>query len=340
MRRILATLCGIGLALIGAPAWAQDLSAYGTPDLLQAAKREGKLVFYFANFIETEQQIVARFNKRFPDIRVEMVRAPGGQMINRIQTEAAANKLSADVIDLSDRAQARVMIDLFAPYAPPNAGAYGAETRTGDRLWPRTANAWTIAYNPALVADPPKSWYDLTKPEYAKLQIGQTIAMSGGAPWGRVMFERKVLGDDYWAKQAATKPRLFPSQAPMVDAMIRGEIALAPLVTNLAVPYEQQGAPVKWLFAPEGVPLTIFAAGVVKTAVNPNAARVFMNWALSPEGQTALVETGGFSSMKGAPMPSGIDAASLKIWIPDEKEYESLRQPWTEEWNKTYGYRQ
>ena len=47
---------------------------------------------------------------------------------------------------------------------------------------------------------------------------------SGGAPFNRAMFERKVIDENYWTKQAAFKPMLFPSQAPMVDAMIRGEI--------------------------------------------------------------------------------------------------------------------
>ena len=58
------------------------------------------------------------------------------------------------------------------------------------------------------------------------LRIGQTVILSGGGPFTRAMFERKVLGEDYWAKQAALKPALFPSQAPMVDALIRGEIGV------------------------------------------------------------------------------------------------------------------
>ena len=131
----------------------------------------------------------------------------------------------ADVIDISDRVQARGMIELFAPYAPPNAADYPEVARTADRLWPRSGNAWTITYNSALVTDPPKSWADLVKPEFGKLRLGQTVVAAGGGPFNRAMFERKVLGEDYWARQAALKPALFPSQAPMVDAMIRGEIA-------------------------------------------------------------------------------------------------------------------
>src|SRR6202030_4556532 len=95
-------MAGLGLALAGAPAKAAD--DFGPPELIAAAKAEGKLVLYTANFAEVEQDVIKEFNKRFPEIKVEMVRAPGGQLITRVRTEAAAGKLIADVVDHSDRA--------------------------------------------------------------------------------------------------------------------------------------------------------------------------------------------------------------------------------------------
>jgi iron(III) transport system substrate-binding protein len=308
-------------------------------DLLATATKEGKLVLYTANFLDTEQAVVKRFSERFPGIKIEIVRGPTGQLITRIKTEAAANRMIADVIDISDRLQARAMIDLFSPYAPPNAADYPEIARTGDRLWPRSGNAWTIAYNSELVKDPPKSWADLVKPEFGR-QLGQTVVVAGGGPFNRAMFERKVLGEDYWAKQAALRPRLYPSQAPMVDAMIRGEIVVAPLVTNLAIPLAVQGAPIKWFFGPEGVPVTVFCAGIAKGAANPNAAKLFMDWALSREGQALMVELGSFSSLRNAPMPPGVDAAAIKAWYPDDAEVERVFKSWSSDWNKAYGYRQ
>jgi iron(III) transport system substrate-binding protein len=309
-------------------------------DLLAAARKEGKIVLYTANFIETEQAVAKRFSERFPGIQIEIVRAPTGSLITRIRTEAAANRMIADVIDISDRVQARAMAELFAPYAPPNARDYPEVARTADRLWPRSGNAWTITYNSELVTEPPKSWADLAKPEFGKQRLGQTVIASGGGPFNRAMFERKVLGEDYWTRQAALKPALFPSQAQMVDAMIRGEIAIAPLVTNLAIPLTAQGAPLKWFFAPEGVPVTVFSAGIARGAAHPNAARLFLDWALSREGQALMVELGSFSSMANAPMPPGVDPSAIKTWYPDDAEIEKIFKSWTEDWNKAYGYRQ
>src|SRR5258708_37511563 len=99
-RLVGAVTLAAALAVACEPALAQD---FGPPELIEAAKKEGKVIYYTADFAEVEQEITKAFNKRFPFIKVEMVRAPGGQLITRIKTEAAAGKLSADVINHSDR---------------------------------------------------------------------------------------------------------------------------------------------------------------------------------------------------------------------------------------------
>src|ERR1017187_6187235 len=124
----MAGIAGLGIALSGAPAQAQQ--EFGSPELIAAAKAEGKLVFYTANFAEVEQEVIKQFNKRFPEIRVEMVRAPGGQLITRVRTEAAAGKLIADIVDHSDRALMLPLEDLFQDYAPPNAADYNPDRKS------------------------------------------------------------------------------------------------------------------------------------------------------------------------------------------------------------------
>jgi len=309
--------------------------------LVEAAKKESKLVYYTANFTEVEQEVIKAFNKRFPFVRVEMVRAPGGQLITRVKTEAAAGKLSADIVDHSDRGLMLDMQDLFQDYAPPNAADYLPSVLVSPKLWPRATIGWSIAYNTALVKNPPKSWQDLTKPEFGNGQIGQVIAPSGGTTWTRVLFERKVLGEDYWAKQAATKPMLYPSGAPASDALVRGEVSIAVLLYNIVWTKKRDGAPVEIFFPPEGVPVNPYASGIPKTAANPNAARLFLNWCLSEEGQTFMIkELGNLTSLKTPPVfPEGYDPKVVKVWVPEMKD-DGLRGTWIDEWNRTYGYRQ
>ena len=341
MRRMtIATAFGLAVSLAGLPALAQ--SEFGSKELIAAAEKEGALTYYTANFAETEQEVIKEFNKRFPKIKVSMVRAPGGQLITRIKTEAAAGKLGADVVNHSDRGLMLELVDLFQDYAPPNAADYRPDALVSPKLWPGVTLGWAIAYNTALVKNPPKSWADLTKPEYNNKTIGQVVGPSGGTTWTRIMFEKQVLGDGYWAKQAALGIALYPSGAPLSDAVVRGEVSIAPLRYNIIYTKIVEGAPAEAIFAPEGVPIIPYADGITKTAKSPNAAKLFMNWRLSKEGQAfAITKLGNITSLKDPPaFPKGWDPKVVKVWVPNFEQFEKLREPWLAEWNKTYGYRQ
>jgi iron(III) transport system substrate-binding protein len=336
----LAAATGVALALPVTKSPAQS-AEFGSPELIAAAKKEGKLVYYTANFAEVEQQVINAFNKRFPEIKIEMVRAPGGQLITRVKTEAAAGKLAADVIDHSDRALMVPLVDMFMDYAPPNGADYLPAAQISPKLWPRATLVWSIAYNTELTKNPPKSWMDLIKPEYDKM-TSQVIAASGGTTWTRIMFERQVLGEDYWKKQATTHPTLYPSGAPMSDAMVRGETVMGPLLYNAIYPKQKDGAPIKIFFPPEGAPVNPYCSGIPKTAQHPNAAKLFLNWCMSVEGQTFMIkELGNLTSLKKVPAyPEGFDPKVVKVWLPKFDDYVSLHKQWVEDWNKDYNYRQ
>src|SRR3979490_2906779 len=334
-----AGIAGLAMALGGATVQAQE--EFGSPELIAAAKAEGKLVYYTANFAEVEQQVIKAFNKRFPEIRIEMVRAPGGQLITRVKTEAAAGKLIADIVDHSDRGLMLPLADLFQEYAPASAADYDRGALVSPKFWPRLTAVWAIAYNTELVKDPPKTWMDLTKPQYDKM-TGQVFAQSGGTTLTRIMFERQVLGEDYWAKQATTHPILYPSGAPMADSLGRGEAAVGPLLYNVVYQKQKDGAPIKIFFPPEGTPVNPYASGIPKTAAHPNAAKLFLNWCMSKEGQTFMIkELGNLTTLKVAPFyPEGFDPKVVKVWLPKFDDYVRLHGPWGAEWDKTFGYRQ
>ncbi len=183
---------------------------------------------------------------------------------------------------------------------------------------------------------------DLLKPEYKGKLIGHVVGPSGGTTWTRAMFERQVLGEDYWTKQAALDIALYPSGAPLSDALVRGEVSIAPLLYNVVYTKQRDGAPLEIFFPPEGVPLIPYADGVTKTAQNPNAAKLFMNWRLSKEGQTFMIkELGNLTSLKEPPAyPKGFDPKTVKLWVPKFEEFDKLRATWLEDWNKAYNYRQ
>ena len=310
-------------------------------DLVEAARRDGGFINYTAQIEDLELETIAAFNKRFPFVKVEIVHLPGGQLIERIRAEAAVNKLVADLIDHSEPGLLASMEHIFRPYQPPNAADYISATIASPRIWPRLTAGWCIAWNTELIKEKPVSWWDITKPVHAG-SLGIPSGYTGGSTWARVMFERKILGDEYWAKQAAIKPRIYPTNAVTADALIRGEIAIAPVSYPAIMPKIRDGAPLDYMFPVEGVPCFLFAAGVTVAAKRPAAARLYLDWCLSEEGQAMLIrDLGHLTALKTPPLnPRGLDPAVQKLWFADRAESEKIRPRWLEDWAKAYGFRQ
>ena len=331
----------ISALIVGLATSAQAAEFKADPALVAAANKEGAVTIYTANQLDSEQQLAQRFNARFPDIKIEIVRAPGSRLIARIDAEAASGKLTADIIEFSDSGLAKSYEKLFADYAPGNADNYPAEIRAiSPKMWPKTAWGYVIAYNKALVKNPPKSWADLTKPDFDE-KLGWIPAGAGGTTWTLAMFQRKVLGEDEWKNLATKQPAMQPSDSPLLAAVIRGEVRVAPLKTNSIIPAMRDGAPIGIVYPSDGVPMTVSVAGISASAPHPSAARLYLDWIMSEEGQETWVKSsGGMTVLDGGSLPEGAEKANLKLWFPSTNEYAQLRNGWVSEWNTIFNYRQ
>lgn len=329
-------LLAAALAIVAAPT-ARAVDAVAPAELVEAARREGHLTFYTTNWVENEQAWIKAFNAKFPGITVDLIRATGGQMFQRVQSEGAAGRLEADVVDLDGRISAAAVSDLFADYAPPNAADYAPTDIVNGKFWPRSVYGWAIGYNSALLDNPPKTWKALAEGPYSGIS-GHVQVTAGASGWVLAFFQRKVVDANYWTKLAAQKPTIFASSPQLSSGLVRGEIRVAPVLTNGLIPNGAKGAPVAAVLPPEGIPILVAAAGIPKTARHPNAARLFLNWSLSAEGQAVWVETqGGFSVRKGAPLPAGASPGSTTLWQPDAAESDAARAKGLEEWAKLFG---
>lgn len=333
----LISLAALSVGMHGA-AFAQAKDEFGSAELIAAAKKEGKLTLYTSNWTENEQPMVAKFNERFPEITVEIVRGTAAAMLTRIQSEAAANKLQADIIDLADRTSAGMVADLAADYVPPNASDYEAADVVQGKLWPRVSWGWVIGYNSALVQNPPKTWKAVVSGDFAGGGLGYLAQAPSGSAFTLAMFQRQVLGEDSWKKIGAQKPLLFASSPQLTSSLTRGEIKVGPVLTNAVKLAAKDGAPIAMILPPEGVPVAIGAGGIAKTAKNMNAAKLYMNWSLSREGQTQMVQSEGlFSVLKGAPVPGSVDSGTVKLWRPNPDEFANFVKSWPAEFAKQVG---
>lgn len=311
--------------------------SHAPPELAAAAKKEGRLTLYTTNWVENEQELIKAFNEKYPEITVDLIRATGGQMFTRVQSEGAAGRLEADVVDLDGRVSATKLAGFFADYAPPNAADYAKEDVVDGKFWPRSVYGWAIGYNSALLSDPPKTWKQLGDAPYKDIS-GHVQVTAGASGWVLAFFQRKEVGPDLWARLAANKPKIYASSPQLSSALVRGEIQIAPVLTNGLIPNGRKGAPVAAVLPAEGVPVLVGAAGIPRTAPHPNAARLFLNWALSADGQALWVETqGGFSVRKGAPLPAGIEPGAIRLWQPDPAESDAQSARGLDEWAKLFG---
>ncbi len=156
------------------------------------------------------------------------------------------------------------------------------------------------------------------------------------------MFERTGLGEDEWVQRAATKPRIYPTSAVIADGLVRGEVGVAPVIYTIVAPKKRDGAPLGFVFPPEGVPIYSFAAGIPKTAQRPAAARLYLDWCLSEEGQALLIDRlGHLTALKVIPTrTTGYDLADVRMWSSVRAESDWLRAPGLSDWAKAYGVRQ
>jgi iron(III) transport system substrate-binding protein len=335
MFRSLKTVLATVSFLAGASVSALAAEVFATPELIQKAEAEGNLVLYSGELLEDEMAQINAFKAKFPKIKVELVRQTSQKLVPLIEAEISTNKLRADIIDLTDWGTAVRFADQFAEYSPPNADGYQKIGANLGKLWPRFVFTAVIVYNTALVKDPPQDWADLTDPKY-KGKLALVVAGSGGSSWSRVMYERQKYGLEYWTKQAALSPILAPASTGVVESVVRGESEVGVAFRPTAYSLIKDGAPLETLYPKSGTPATPTAAGLVKGGKNPNAGRLFLNFALSEEGQRILGTRGWFSMLPAARPES---AKTLNLWFPNDAEYQELRDNWIREWNRIYGFR-
>ena len=287
-------LLPVALMSAATPALAQKLNDPGIapPELVAAAKKEGQVVFYGGTDESGLQEIAQAFQARY-GIRVIYQRLSSGPQRERIEQEMAANKTAFDVSQLSDEAWVQ------------EAGTRGAWSKLDPKKLPNLAKvpvnlqhdnyavgglvALTTVYNTKKIAaaDVPKTSDDLLNPRWrgrfaiVSPNTGLSIRTSYYVwlqKYGPVGFEKFMR--DLWAQ----KPRVVASGASAVQQVAAGELDFV-LFASAAFAAEPraQGAPIALAY-PDPTAVTIRTFQVAAKPVNPNAAMLFVNWLMSPEG--------------------------------------------------------
>ena len=310
---------------------AGDLAAQ-SKEIIEGARKEGQLVFYSGMPIPDAQEILSALEKKYPFIKTTFYRATGSALVSRIQTEQRAGTHIWDVMNATGfEPYALLEQGYFAKYDSAERKEFPEGHKDQDGMW---ATMYTtpmiVSYNPKLVApaDLPKDYDDLLHSKW-KGRLGMD---SSDLEWYANL--RKIWGAEKARKflEGLKKQdvRFAQGRSMLTGLLSGGEIAL--LVNNFlqnVIEAKRKGSPVEFLaFDP-----VVSAAGLVginRLAPHPNAARLFVEFVLSREGQELIVKSDRSSVRKdvaGNPLdliknvrivPSDLSLGKNYVQIRDE----------------------
>jgi len=265
--------------------------AGANPQIIEAAKQEGKVSYYTTMTLSQSKKVVDRFQQKYPFIQPELFRGGGDEVLNRIQNEARGNFYAWDVVSTRGDSVLTLMDSkLITPYRSPESKFIDRDMVDDDGYWTAYyVNPYVLGYNTNLVKkeDVPKTYEQLLDPKWK----GRKISIDDSAygllaglirAWGK---EKAV---DYFKKLAAQEPVVMRGNTNRVQLAMAGEY---PLIIAYAPTLQREtslGHPMDWVPL-EPVPVQINPMMLAAKAPHPNAGKLFMDFLLSKEGQKMLV---------------------------------------------------
>jgi iron(III) transport system substrate-binding protein len=299
-----AALALTGLVALAAPALAEmPAPAVVTPELLEAARKEGRVSFYTAVDVEVAERIKQAFEAKYPDIKVQVERSGAQRIIQRLGQEYDSGIFNADVINSSDAAHFVVWKrnGWLAPYVPEEVARHydRAEIDPDGTYATFKASLCVMGYNTKFVkpADAPKGYADLLQPKWKGMIVKAHPAYSGTILTATHEMAG-VLGWSYFDKLAAQKVMQVQSSTDSPKKLAVGErpIMADGTESNMVV-LKDGGAPVEIIYPVEGTSYVPSPTAVLAKAPHPNAARVFQSFLYTVELQKMIVDAGGERSL-------------------------------------------
>jgi iron(III) transport system substrate-binding protein len=286
--RVVAVL--VGLALAG-PVHAQD-------PRLEAAKKEGKVVWYTSLALPSAEKVAKLFEAAYPGVKVEVHRTGSERILSRVMQELQAGIKNADVVHTSDAGHFVLLKNknLLLKYTPAGVDGFPAGFKDKDGYYfGLRATVSVIAYNTKAVsaADAPKTWKDLLDPKWKGKMVTAHPGYSGVIAT-HVLALVNQNGWDYFKQLAQNRLMLVQSAVDPSGVVASGERAVA--VDGGEYTFYQtkkKGNPLEIVYPKEGVPLIVSPTAIMSFSARPNAAKLFTDFTFSREIQQVMADSEG-----------------------------------------------
>jgi iron(III) transport system substrate-binding protein len=324
--RLTIALLSLALLFSATAAAAQDAR-------LEAAKKEGKVVWYTSLALSSSEKVAKLFETAYPGVKVEVHRTGSQRILQRMMQELSSNIKNVDVVHTSDAGHYVLLKEkkLLMQYRPAGIESFGAgfKDRDGYHFGLR-ATVNVIAYNTKAVpaAEAPRTWKDLLDPKWRGKLVTAHPGYSGVIAT-HVLALVHLHGWDYFKALAQNKPMLVQSAVDPSGVVASGERPVAVDGGDYTFyQVKKKGNPVEIVYPKEGVPLVVSPSAITAFAPHPNAAKLFTDFIFSRDVQQVLADTEGlYSGHPQVTYPADKPRLSdLKLLSVDAEELEKRNE--------------
>lgn len=278
---------------------------------------EGKLVLYTSQPNTDAQQTIDAFKAKNPNVDVTFVRDGTPRIMAKLKAEFEAGAPQADVLLIADAVTMEGLKkeDRLLAYDKADVSAFPAGVHDPQKMWFATKLITTgIVYNTKAPMKP-TSWTDLTKPE-VKNQLAMPSPLNSGAAMIHTITLTSNLKDGwtFYEKLKANGTLAAGANGDILRQVATGEKLYGMIVDFMPIREKAKGAPVEFVFPSEGVSAVSEPVAILKSSKNPEAAKAFIDFVLSKEGQELALKQGYVAAHPAVALPAGYpERSAIKL---------------------------
>lgn len=326
----------VSFALAGCGSEETNTTSEGTAGI------EGDLSFYTSQPDEDAQKLVDAFTAKYPDVTVQTYRSGTEEVISKIKAEQKAGDIQADVLLVADSVTFEDLKedDLLLEYKSEELSEIPSNLVDPDGMYAGTkVMATALVANTANVKEMPDSWDVLTDKSSKGESIMPSPFYSGAAAYNLGVFTRnKTFGWDYFKSLKENEMTVTKGNGAVLQTVANGEKSYGMVVDFIVARAKAEGSPVELIYPKEGVPVITEPIGIMKDAENDAAAKAFVDFVLSEEGQELAAEIGYTPIRKGVEAPEGLQTIDeMNVMDADISELYQAREEDKKEFETIFG---